>query len=166
MKKYVMIFVTIFLMFSFASCSNEKTIMLTSNSQKESPSTVLSIEVPEQSSKNELVVIKVGVGKRIHSQYNSYSHTILSIDAPGVMVNDSNDLYSKTFDLTQEEYLCTEDNNPQYFIDIPLDFDNCMQSSGTITIKLISYFSNEETNGASLYIDYMVEDDKIIFSAK
>ncbi|MBQ9416236.1 MAG: hypothetical protein IJU20_05300 [Clostridia bacterium] len=166
MKKHMMIFITIFLVFSLSSCSNEKTIRLTSNSQKESPSTVLSIEAPEQSSKKDLVVIKVGVGKRIHSQYNLYNHTILSIDAPGVIVDSSNDLYSKTFDLTQEEYLCDKDNNPQYFVDIPLNFGNCTQLSGTITIKLISYFSSGETNGASLYINYMVENGKIIFSAR
>ena len=50
--------------------------------------------------------------------------------------------------------------------DIPLDFSNCEQTTGTVVIKLISYFSNEETSGANFYIDYAIEGNKVVFSIK
>ena len=139
MKRIVVFLLTILVVFGISSCSYNDKIMATSNTLKESPSTVLSIEVSEKSFKDESVIIKVGVGKRIYSQYNTYINTILSIEAPSVIVNGSPDQYCKEFDITGAQYLCTEDHEPQHFIEIPLDFSNCEQHSGTVVIKLISY---------------------------
>ena len=163
MKKIIVLILTIFLVFSFSSCSHKDTITLTSNTQKPGVSTLASVEVPKRSVKEDLVVLKVGVGKRFSSQYKDHIITVLSIEAPGVMINGSQDTYSMEFDITEEQYLCTKDNEPQYFIDIPLDFSNCSQTSGTIDIKVISYFHDDASNGSLLYVNYTVVDGNIIF---
>lgn len=166
MKKTTALILTIFLALIFSSCSHEDTITLTSNAQKPGVSTLASVEVPKRSAKEDLVVLKVGVGKRFSSQYKDHIITVLSIDAPGVMINGSQDTYSMEFDITEEQYLCTEDNKPRYFVDVPLDFSGCSQSSGAIVINVISYFLDDATDGSILYINYALEDGKIIFSEK
>lgn len=165
MKRIIVLILSILLPFSFFSCSH-KDYYVNLRCAKPGVSTIASVAVPKRSKKDDLVVLKVGVGKRFSSQYKDHIITVLSIDAPGVMIEGSQDTYSMEFDITEEQYLCTKDNKPQYFIDIPLDFSNCSQTSGTIVINLISYFLDDASDGSLLYVNYIIEDEKIIFSAE
>ena len=161
---------TFFLVFSLASCGIENDFITLSNAKKPSPSTVLSVKIPRRSSQQESVTIKLRVGKSEHAQYQdlNYRETILSIDAPGVLINGYNDCYLQTFDITEEKYECKK-YTPQYAIEIPLSFGGCEQTSGTITISLVSYFDrgeNGETDGENFYINYIIKAGVVCFFAK
>ena len=169
MKKFFALLLATILVFSFLSCVKEDTIFLTSKFQKESPSTVLSVELPRKTIKENPTVIKVGVGKRFHSQYNTesiqYIETVLRIDAEGAVINGQQDFCSWSFDITEEQYLCSKENDEiQYFMEIPLDFSNCEQTTGAVIIDLTSFFSQEQRTGSVLSVDYSVKGDSVRFS--
>lgn len=169
MKKLVVFVLAIILAFGFCSCSNGELDLLSSDSSKLDASTKLSVKMPKKTKKDEPIVVKIGMGKTIYSKYNNYIETNLSIDAQGAVIDGCNDCYFMTFDITEEKYLCTKKDKPRYFIEISLDFSNCEQTSGTISISLVSYslgFESKETDGQNFYIDYTIKDNYIRFSSK
>ncbi len=163
MKKRLLIFLFLSLLL-LPSCKNDTILILSQDVNKERPSTILTIELPKHSKTEQTVIISVGIGKAIYSQYNNYLETILSIEGQGIAINQCENVYTLTVDITEDKYIATEDYVPNHFIDIPLNFTNCTQLSGTITINLISYFSDDETNGTSYIINYIIENDTIHFS--
>ena len=163
-KKLLLIFFALIVFLT--SCQNDSTILLSSNSQKESPSTILTVELPRRSGKEDTVTVLLGIGLRMYSQYDDrYIDTILTVEGEEIVVNDCNDVYKCSIDITAEEYRATKKNIPLYYIEIPINFKNCSKSSGTLTISLISYFEKNERNGMSYTIKYVIKNDTVRFSA-
>ena len=135
-------------------------------SWKETPSTILTIDLPQKASVDESVKCKIGIGRSYGSVYKDHAETVFTVLGDGVVFNDCKDSYSQTIDLSKEIYRCNQYNQPSQFFDLMIDFKGVQNAEGTIKLELITYFENGDTTASENEIYYEIKNGKVYLSLR
>lgn len=133
---------------------------------KETPSTIITIDIPRKASVDEPINCKIGIGKSYGAHYNGHIETVFTIWGNGIVFNDYKDRYCKTYDLSKEIYRCDKYNKPSQFFDLTIDFRELQNTEGTINVELMSYFKDGSTTGSGNEIHYEIKNGKVYLSLR
>lgn len=153
MKKIISVFLILITLFCLVSW-------------KETPSTILTIDLPQKASVDEPVKCKIGIGRSYGSVYKDHAETVFTVLGDGVVFNDCKDSYSQTIDLSKEIYRCNQYSQPSQFFDLMIDFKGVQNAEGSIKLELITYFENGDTTGSGNEIHYEIKNGKVYLSLR